>query len=290
MNPDTTGPMLIALQEAETSLREGNCGFGAVVVRGPEVLARAHDTEKTDSDPTAHAEIAAIRGCARRIGPDLRGCTLVSTHEPCPMCATAAVWAGLDRVVYGFSIQDAISQGRRRIALPCREIFERAGRSIDIQDGVLRDRCAILYDEEVRDQVRRLRRADESEMAQMAQALTEKRLRWFDEQPEVLADAERDPLMHGYRLLLRKLGIPAEEAPIVARDAGSLSFASRNFCPTLEACRMLGLDTRWVCRRLTEAPTQAFLRRIDPRLRFSRDYENLRPSGPACLETISLEA
>jgi hypothetical protein len=122
----------------------------------------------------------------------------------------------------------------------------------------------------------------------MGLALTEKRLRWLDRQPEVVATESHEPLLRAYRLLVRKLGVAEEEAPIVARDARSLTFASRNFCPTLEACRILQVDTRRVCQALTEGATQAFLQRLDPRLTFTREYATLRPFGEACLETIAI--
>jgi tRNA(adenine34) deaminase len=137
--------MLMAVEEARESLREGNCGFGAVVVRGDEVIARAHDAEKTEQDPTAHAEMRAIRMAAARLGRDLEGCAIISTHEPCPMCATAIVWSGISRLIFGFSIREAIQQGRRRIDLPCREIFERAGKAVTIVEGVMGPQCAVLY-------------------------------------------------------------------------------------------------------------------------------------------------
>lgn len=154
--------MSIAIAEAETSLREENCGFGAVVVKSGQIVSQAHDTEKTDGDPTAHAEMAAIRKAAQVLGRDLAGCQIFSTHEPCPMCSTAILWAHIDSVSYGYSISEAI-------------------------------------------------------------------------------------------------------------------------------CRILGLDTRFVCKHFSEKPTAAMLREIDPRLRFSRKYSTLRPYGEFCEETISMQ-
>ena len=155
---DYTPFMLLAIREAEHSLREGNCGFGAVIVRDGQLVAQAHDTEKTAQDPTAHAEMTAIRQAAVKYGRDLAGCQIISTHEPCPMCATAILWAGMDTIIYGHSIGEAIRQGRKRIDLSCREIFDRAGKPVTIQDGVLHDQCAILYDKSGRDEIHKLRR------------------------------------------------------------------------------------------------------------------------------------
>jgi tRNA(Arg) A34 adenosine deaminase TadA len=148
--------MRIALDEAAASLREGNNGFGAVVVYQGAVLAAARDTEESERDPTAHAELAVVRAASSACDGRLGDCTVVSTHEPCPMCATAMVWAGLPALVYGYSIEDALKHNRRRIALTCSELFERAGASVTVLEGVLRDECALLYNEAVRAEVSRL--------------------------------------------------------------------------------------------------------------------------------------
>ena len=115
--------MKVAIGEAEQSLREGNYGFGAVIIKNNATIAQAHDTEATDRDPTAHAEINAIRIASSRVGRDLSGCMLLSTHEPCPMCAGAIIWARIAHIVYGTSIADAVNQGQNRIELSAEELF-----------------------------------------------------------------------------------------------------------------------------------------------------------------------
>lgn len=281
--------MAVAIEEAELSLREGDCGFGAVVARNEEIIARAHDTERTAQDPTAHAELTAIRQAAARLGRSLNGCQLIATHEPCPMCSTAILWAGIDTVAFGYSIAEAIRQGRNRIDLSCKEVFERARKPVSIHDGVLHARCAILYNREVRDQIDALRAADETTLRKMADTLTRKRLAWFNSQRHTMPSQDCDPLDAAYRLLLRKLGITPDESPILERGPKRLVLASRNFCPTLEACRILGLNTRFVCKHLTERPTNELLRQVHPGLRFTRNYETLRPFGEYCEETIYLD-
>lgn len=78
--------------------------IGAVVVRGEEILAAAHNRRELDADPTAHAELLAIRAAARRLGSwRLEGCTVYVTLEPCAMCAGAMVLARVARCVYGAS-------------------------------------------------------------------------------------------------------------------------------------------------------------------------------------------
>ena len=91
-----------ALAEAERCLAWGDVPVGAVVARGDEVLAAAGNQRERVQDPTAHAEIVAIRGAAGRVGSwRLTGCTLYVTLEPCAMCAGALVLSRVDRLVFG---------------------------------------------------------------------------------------------------------------------------------------------------------------------------------------------
>ena len=94
--------MRLALEEARAAGAEGDVPVGAVVVRGDEVVGRAGNAREREQDPTAHAEILALRQAARAIGNwHLEGCTLYVTLEPCAMCAGALVLARLDRLVLG---------------------------------------------------------------------------------------------------------------------------------------------------------------------------------------------
>ena len=96
------GYMRAALKEAESALCEGEIPVGAVIVHGGEIVALAHNEREATLDPTAHAEVLAIRRAAQRLGRRrLSGCTLYVTLEPCPMCAGAIVMSGVDEVVYG---------------------------------------------------------------------------------------------------------------------------------------------------------------------------------------------
>jgi len=96
------GYMDMALQEARAAAGRGEVPVGAVLVRGGEVLARAGNRTLELKDPTAHAEILAIRAAAARIGSErLIGCDLYVTLEPCTMCAGAISFARLRRLYYG---------------------------------------------------------------------------------------------------------------------------------------------------------------------------------------------
>jgi len=95
--------MLAALGEAEKAAVAGEVPVGAVVVDSSgEILARAYNRPVSDNDPTAHAEVLALRKAAKKVGNyRLTGCRLVVTIEPCPMCAGAAVNARVDEIIYG---------------------------------------------------------------------------------------------------------------------------------------------------------------------------------------------
>ena len=94
--------MALALEQARLALAAGEIPVGAVIARGDAVIAAAHNRRELDRDPTAHAEVVAIRQAARALGGRrLTGCTLYVTLEPCGMCACAIGQAHLDRVVFG---------------------------------------------------------------------------------------------------------------------------------------------------------------------------------------------
>lgn len=279
--------MDIAIEEAKTSLKEGNSGFGAVIIKGNDLISKARDTDKTSNDPTAHAEMTAIRRAAEKTKGNLSNCVLVSTHEPCPMCSTAVVWSGIKNIAFGYSIQESINQGRRRIGLSCEELFKRAGASISILSGIRKDDCALLYNDQVRKSIIQLRDADSTQLEKLSESLKASRLEWFAKHSFKMTSD--DCLDSAYRLFLEKLGIGPEDAPVVKREQNILVVHSINFCPTLEACKILDLDTRVICKQLNEHPTQELLKQINPNLRFKRNYQKIRPFTSYCEEMIILD-
>jgi tRNA(Arg) A34 adenosine deaminase TadA len=280
--------MKIAISEAETSLREGNNGFGAVIVKDGVLIASSHDRENTEGDPTSHAETNAIREAGKKLGGKLRGCALVSTHKPCPMCVSAAVWSEISAVIYGCSIRDTLAQGRKRIDIPCSDVLGKSEVEIRIVDGILKAECSVLYREDVRQEIHRLRNTDDSLLRKLNQDSARRRTSWFVENKENFKYMSSDLIDSGYRLLLERFRIMPDEAPIIYKSTDTVIFHSKNFCPTLEACRILGLDTRHICRLLNENSTDTLLKQIDRRLCFSRNYEKIRPYAEYCEEMISI--
>ncbi|CAN5430596.1 nucleoside deaminase [soil metagenome] len=118
MNPQPDDAQRAQWMRAAVSLgregmtRSGGGPFGAVVVCDGEIVGRGHNQVTTQLDPTAHAEIVAIRAACRSLGRfDLRGCELYTSCEPCPMCLAAIYWARLDRVFYACTRHDAAEIG-----------------------------------------------------------------------------------------------------------------------------------------------------------------------------------
>ncbi|MDZ7758628.1 MAG: nucleoside deaminase [Rhodohalobacter sp.] len=134
--------MKAAIEIAE----ENSTPFGAALAMGDEIFLTAANQTKTLHDPTAHAELLAIRKLSERLKKtDLSGFSLYTTCEPCPMCMSAAIWAGIDIVVYGCSIPQ-ISEYMPQINLSCSDIADKSFRKIIIQQGFMEKECLSLLD------------------------------------------------------------------------------------------------------------------------------------------------
>ena len=104
--------MARAIALAELSVASGGGPFGAVVVRAGKVLAEASNRVVLDHDPTAHAEVRALRLAAAALGDhQLEGCQVYSSCEPCPMCLGALFWARVDRIWFAATRADAAAAG-----------------------------------------------------------------------------------------------------------------------------------------------------------------------------------
>lgn len=102
--------LLQAVELSRTNLEQGGGPFGALVVHAGEIVGRGANRVTVSNDPTAHAEVQAIRDACRRLKRfELSGCSIFSSCEPCPMCLGAIYWARLDRLVYANTRVEAAS-------------------------------------------------------------------------------------------------------------------------------------------------------------------------------------
>ena len=138
---DDTELMTQALAEARLALAHNDVPVGAVVVIDGQIVARAHNERELRGDPTAHAEVLALRAAAEAVGNSrLDGATLVSTLEPCPMCAGAALMSRVGRVVFGAEDTKAGSVG----SLYNFGADPRLNHEFAVKARVLEDECAAL--------------------------------------------------------------------------------------------------------------------------------------------------
>lgn len=136
--------MQAALREAQRAAAEGEVPVGAVVVREGRLVARAHNRPIHLSDPTAHAEILALRRAARKLANyRLTGCDLYVTIEPCAMCASAMTHTRIRRLVYGANDPKAGAAGSALDVLNHPE----ANHRVEIVSGILKEDCASLIRE-----------------------------------------------------------------------------------------------------------------------------------------------
>ena len=141
--PDYNSVMRVALEEARLS--GADVPVGAVVLDASgAIMARAHNEREASGDPTAHAEVLAVRAAAAVVGEwRLAGCTLVVTLEPCPMCAGAIGLSRVDRVVFGAWNDEYGAAGSMWDLLRDRRLAHRP----EVVSGVLAEECSALVRE-----------------------------------------------------------------------------------------------------------------------------------------------
>jgi tRNA(Arg) A34 adenosine deaminase TadA len=140
--------MLRAIQVAQKGIAAGQTPFGAVVVRDGAIVAESHNSVWLTGDPTAHAEVAAIRVAAKALHTiHLGGCVMYTTCEPCPMCLSAIHWSKIDVVYYGAIIADAVAAGFCELCFPAKELAQRGGSPLRVEEGPLRKECADLFNQ-----------------------------------------------------------------------------------------------------------------------------------------------
>lgn len=132
--------MRAAIEVAETN----KTPFGAAMAMGDEVFVTAANQTKEISDPTAHAEVLAIRKLGKMIGKtDLSGFTLYTTCEPCPMCMSAAIWAKIDTLFFGCDIP-TVATYMDQVLIQTESINKHSFHSINIKGKILNNECEAL--------------------------------------------------------------------------------------------------------------------------------------------------
>ncbi len=148
--------MRAAIKAAIESAQEGDYALGAVIARNNEIIATGKTRLKHEPDPTVHAEIVAIREACKKVNNKyLEDCVLYTTHEPCSMCASAAVWAKMKGIVFGATIEDAYENAKtkakgkfswRQINIKCKEVLEKGEPKLELVEGFLREDCKKLFE------------------------------------------------------------------------------------------------------------------------------------------------
>ena len=114
-----------AINLAREKYKEGGHAVAAIIVKNNVVVSEAFTSVRRDQDPTAHAEINAIRMAAKKLGNKLIDCYLYTTYEPCPMCSSAAIWAKMKGIIYGASREDRTDAYPWRVLIPAEEVIDR---------------------------------------------------------------------------------------------------------------------------------------------------------------------
>ena len=135
----------LAIKTAGENMEDGGGPFGAIITRGEDILARAGNRVVPGHDPTAHAEVMAIRMAAEKLGThDLADCTIYASCEPCPMCLGAIYWAGIRRLVYASDRYSAASAGFSDNHIYEELALDNGSRSIEMVRGLKKEGDSIL--------------------------------------------------------------------------------------------------------------------------------------------------
>lgn len=130
-----------ALEEAAKAEALGEVPIGAVIVKDGRVIGRGHNLVETTKDPTAHAEINAIRQAAQTLGGwRLLGCEMYVTIEPCNMCAGALVWSRIDKLFYGARDPKAGACGSLHNIVK----DERLNHNLEVEEGLMAEECSLI--------------------------------------------------------------------------------------------------------------------------------------------------
>jgi tRNA(Arg) A34 adenosine deaminase TadA len=132
-----------AIELAKQAVANGNHPFGALLVKDSEIIMEAENTVNTDHDETCHAELNLVSQAMRKLGKDrVQGSVLYTSTEPCAMCTGAIYWAGISHVIFACSAGRLGEIAGGSLLIPCREIFARGRRTVQVTGPILEDEAA----------------------------------------------------------------------------------------------------------------------------------------------------
>ena len=124
---------------------EEKAPFAACIVKNNKVIVWDHSRVRQNNDPTSHGETETIRSACRKLRtPDLSGCILYTTCQPCPMCLAACYWARINRVVYGATLMDSKKEGWKEIDVSGKLAKKIVGNKVKLKGGIMRKECMML--------------------------------------------------------------------------------------------------------------------------------------------------
>ncbi len=134
-----------AIELAKKSFVSGDYAVAAIIVLDSKILTEATTTITHTQDPTAHAEVNAIRQASQLLkSKKLENCYLYTTYEPCPMCTSAAIWARMKGIVYGASREDATLQNPWRVMISSKEVIKHGTPKLELYPKFMREECKKL--------------------------------------------------------------------------------------------------------------------------------------------------
>jgi tRNA(Arg) A34 adenosine deaminase TadA len=145
LNSEDRKFLKLAIETASENIKEGGGPFGAVVVSQGRIISSAGNRVVPEHDPTAHAEVQAIRSASAELGThDLSNCVIYSSCEPCPMCLGAIYWAGIRRIVYASDRYQAAASGFDDEMIYTELALEKERRSMKMDCGMKKEGDSIF--------------------------------------------------------------------------------------------------------------------------------------------------
>ena len=136
-----------AINFAKENHKESGHAVAAIIIKDDDIIAEAFTTINRDQDPTCHAEINAIKLATKKLNSKkLDNCFLYSTFEPCPMCASATIWARMKGIIYGASMNDETEKCPQRIKIRCSQVIKKGTPKLELYSEFMIKECKeLLY-------------------------------------------------------------------------------------------------------------------------------------------------